>query len=45
MTGREYLQLEEWYRILKEIEKEYPCSTIGNIITQVKSRIEHYDKG
>ena len=31
-------------RILKEVEKTYPTSSIGNIITQIESRINHLKK-
>ena len=31
-------------RILKEVEKTYPTSSIGNIITQIESRINNLKK-
>ena len=31
-------------RILKEVEKTYPTSSIGNVITQIESRINHLKK-
>lgn len=36
--------LETQLRILKEVEKTYPTSSIGNVITQIESRINHLKK-
>ena len=36
--------LETQLRILKEVEKTYPTSSIGNIITQIESRINNLKK-
>jgi hypothetical protein len=30
--------------VLKDVEKEYPTSTIGNCITQIESRINEIEK-
>lgn len=29
--------------VLSEVEKTYPRSSIDNVITQIKSRIKHYE--
>lgn len=37
-------KLRNQVAVLREIEKEYPTSSIGSIITQIESRIKHYEK-
>jgi len=29
--------------VLKDVEKDYPTSSIGNCITQIESRIKHIE--
>lgn len=36
-------KLQHQVEVLSDVEKTYPHSSIGNIITQIKSRIKHYE--
>ncbi len=37
----EKMRLENQLRVLRDIEKTYPTSSIGNIIMQIESRIKN----
>ena len=40
----EKMRLENQLRVLRDIEKTYPTSSIGNIIMQIESRIKNMKK-
>ena len=35
--------LRHQVEVLSDVEKTYPRSSIDNVITQIKSRIKHYE--
>ena len=44
MMDYELHKLRAQVAVLKDVEKEYPTSTIGNCITQIESRIKEIEK-
>ena len=39
----ESMRLELWLKVLESVEVEYKGRTIGNIIDNIKQRIEHHE--
>lgn len=40
----EYHKLKAQLAVLKDVEKDYPTSSIANVIKQLESRIKHIEE-
>ena len=44
MDASEYKRLVGYLSVLKDVAREYPTHSIGNIIQQIESRIKNEDE-
>lgn len=44
MIDYKYHRLRAQLSVLKDVENEYPTCSISNIIRQIQSRIDNYEK-